>query len=351
GAVKATVCISPINPQQDASATVVIKDKTGKTTRLPFTYYAERVDVDKTVLNFGLMTPGTPGTLSFLITNPLGRAVIIEKAGLVNRNPAFTVKSPTVFPITLAPGDSIRVVVEANPARPDQTYNDTVFVKTTCAEIKIPVLAETGDPCVQIGDLDFGTLEVGQTAARPLRISNDGAGIVTFSNPSGGDVLEWVQSMFTVSAKDLARLAAVRLARGEFVDVTVTFTATQSGMIRDTARLWASVRTCRDISYWVARVGEPVSAPIELTSTTHLEAIHPNPTDGATTIRFALARPGHATIKLYDDRGARIATLLNAERDAGTHTVVVDAAALAPGIYHVRLDVDGAGFSRAFVRR
>ncbi|HVK37652.1 MAG TPA: choice-of-anchor D domain-containing protein, partial [Candidatus Kapabacteria bacterium] len=257
GAVKATVCISPINPQQDASATVVIKDKTGKTTRLPFTYYAERVDVDKAVLNFGLMTPGTPGTLSFLITNPLGRAVIIEKAELINRNPAFTVKSPTTFPITLAPGDSIRVVVEANPARPDQTYNDTVFVKLGCAEVKVPVSAETADPCVQIGDLDFGTMQVGQSAVRTLRISNDGGGIVTFNNPSGGAVLEWIRSMFTVSAADLARLAAARLARGEFVDITVTFTATETGEFRDTARLWASVRKCRDISYWIARVTSP----------------------------------------------------------------------------------------------
>jgi hypothetical protein len=350
-AVRATVCITPINPLQDASATVVIKDMTGKVTRVPFTYYAERVDLDKTVLNFGLMTAGTRATLSFRITNPLGRAVVIEKAELIHRNPAFTVKSPTSFPITLAPGDTLRVVIEANPASPDQSYGDTVFVKLSCTDVKIPVWVETTDPCVQIGDLDFGTMQVGQSAARPLRISNDGGGIVTFNNPSGGDVLEWIQSMFTVSAPDLVRLAAARLARGEYIDVTVTFSATEPGVFRDTARLWASVRKCRDISYWVARVGDPVAAPRELSVSTALEAIHPNPTDGATTLRYSLARAGRATIVLYDERGARVATLLDAERGIGTHTVVVDAAALAPGVYHVRLDVDGAGYSRAFVRK
>jgi hypothetical protein len=257
GAVKATIRIQPINPQANASATIVIKDKTGKTTRLPFTYFAERVDVDKTALNFGIMTPGTPGTMQFTVKNPLGRAIVLEKSELIVKNPAFTIKSPTSFPITIAPGDSITVVVEANPSRPDQAYNDTVLVKFGCAEVKVPVLAETSDPCVQVGDLDFGTLQVGESAVRTLRISNDGGGIVTFNNPSGGALIEWLNSMFDVAPSEMAKLTSARLARGEFVDIVVRFTATETGEFRDTARIWASVRKCRDISYWIARVTSP----------------------------------------------------------------------------------------------
>jgi hypothetical protein len=257
GAVKATICIAPINPQQDASATIVIKDKTGKTTRLPFTYYAERIDLDKTDLNFGQMTPGAPGTLEFTITNPLGRSVTIEKTELINRNPAFTIKEPTSFPITLAPQGTIKVVVEANPARPNQTYRDTILVKLGCVEVKVPVEAITEAPCVQIGDLDFGTMGIGDAAMRTLRISNDGGGIVTFNNPSGGAVLEWINRMFEVAQTDLDRLKAARLARGEHIDIPVTFRATENGEFRDTARLWASTRICRDVSFWVARVTSP----------------------------------------------------------------------------------------------
>jgi hypothetical protein len=351
GATLVKVCLAPINSQQDASATLYIRDRSGKVTRVPFTYYAERVDLDRTALEFGIVAPGATRSMELTITNPLARPMSVASAELVARNPAFTVKSPTTFPITILPQGTLTVVVEASPARSDALYRDTLLVKLGCVILSIPVSAETWDPCVQIDDLSFGAMPPGASRTLTLRVSNEGGGVVTFNNPSGGDVLEWTGSMFEMSPFDLDRLEAARLARGEFIEFPVTFRASEQGSFRVVARLWASTRACRDTSVWTARVDQNVAAPLETALATSLEASQPNPTSGITEIRFTLAERSHATLVMYDARGERIATLVDAERDAGAHTVRFDASRMPAGTYHYRLDAAGVSQTRSFVRK
>jgi hypothetical protein len=347
GATEARVCITPVNPAADASATIVIKDMTGKSTRLPFTYFAERVNVDRTSLNFGVMTVGTPRSMTLTIANPLGRGIVLRKAEVVFKNPAYTITAPTSFPITIAPGDSVRVVVVANPSRPDQSYLDTLRVSFDCAELKIPLLAETTDPCMQVGDLDFGTLRVGDSSSRPLRITNDGSGTVTFNAP----FVESLTGMFTVPPGDIERLRNAALNRGDFVDITVTFKATMPGEFRDTARIWGSVRKCRDVSYWVARVSVPTAVPFgPATVATTFEQSRPNPVTSTIDICYALAERTHAMLVVYDQRGDRVAMLVDEEQEVGPHVSRFDASGLPAGIYHYRLSAGGVSLTRSFVK-
>jgi len=351
GAVKAIMFVGPIDRTLDASATLVITDKTGKATRLPFTYASHRLATSESPIDFGVLVQGDEDTLAIVLRNRTTHEIPIADIALRRSIPAFRILWLGAFPLTVGAQDSVVVRVVALANSPKASYNDTLVVSFGCSDYKIPVRAATNEPCLQIHHIDFGAMPVGASNSRTLRIVNAGGGIATFENPSGGDVLEFSRPEYSISAADLAMLADTGLAAGRSVDVTVTFTASAVGEFRDTARLWSSRNYCDTTSVWIARVTEPVSAPIELASTTHLEAISPNPTDGATTIRFTLARRGHATIELYDERGARVATVLDADRGIGTHTVSLDAATLAPGVYHVRLDVDGAVYSRAFVRK
>jgi len=117
--------------------------------------------------------------------------------------------------------------------------------------------AATDDPCLQMGDLDFGTLRIGNMGSRTLRLSNDGGGVVSFNNPSGGAVVEWLHPAFRISQSDLERLRSAQLRAGEFIDINVTFTATESGEFIDTGRFHTSARSCRTASCWRARVIRP----------------------------------------------------------------------------------------------
>jgi hypothetical protein len=350
-----TIVLGPINPQQDASASVVIADRSGRITRVAFNYYAERIAFDtdprRSDINWGIMTPGTSIDSSRTITNPLGRPLTIRRIRLANGNPAFTITSPTALPMTLSEGGSIKVAVTANPPAPDQVYIDTVVIELECATARIPLKAETSNPCVNVGDLDFGTLEPGQSRTLPLRICNDGGGQVTFNNPSGGLVLEWLLRNFTVSAADLDLIKRTTLNRGDCVTINVTFTSTTVGIHRDTVRVWASTRNCRDTSVWTAVVTAPNGVAAESSSIAALDVGAPNPFTSETTLRFTLRRADHATIVLYDDRGVRVATLVDRDLAAGEHVIVVDGATLAAGIYHCRLTAGMTSIVRTLVRR
>ena len=73
---------------------------------------------------------------------------------------------------------------------------------------------------------------------------------------------------------------------------------------------------------------------------------YPNPFRPALTIRYALPRVSEVEITIHDAQGRRIAGVEHGVREAGSHTATWNAreaggAAREPGIYFVRLDVNG----------
>jgi hypothetical protein len=63
----------------------------------------------------------------------------------------------------------------------------------------------------------------------------------------------------------------------------------------------------------------------------------PNPFNPTTNIRFALPESGFVSVEVYNVMGQRVATLVNSEMAAGSHTVTFNAANLASGTYIVRM--------------
>ena len=63
----------------------------------------------------------------------------------------------------------------------------------------------------------------------------------------------------------------------------------------------------------------------------------PNPFNPVTTVEFGVERPTHVTVRLYDVRGREVRTLVDEERDAGLHSIVLNASGLASGVYLLSL--------------
>jgi hypothetical protein len=85
-----------------------------------------------------------------------------------------------------------------------------------------------------------------------------------------------------------------------------------------------------------------------------LDAPAPNPTAGATTVRFALPRATRADVGLFDLAGRRVRTLVSATLTAGEHAVRWDGrdaagASMTAGLYYVRLRADGTVRTRCLV--
>lgn len=78
-----------------------------------------------------------------------------------------------------------------------------------------------------------------------------------------------------------------------------------------------------------------------------LSAASPNPTRGATTLRFTLPRAAHATLELYDSQGRRVRTLAHGEHVAGERAVGWNGRdgsgrAVRAGVYFARLTSEGS---------
>ena len=59
----------------------------------------------------------------------------------------------------------------------------------------------------------------------------------------------------------------------------------------------------------------------------------PNPFNPSTSIEYALSEPSTVTIKVYNQVGKEIETIVNKEQPEGHYTVPFDASRLASGVY------------------
>ncbi|MEO0108571.1 MAG: T9SS type A sorting domain-containing protein, partial [candidate division WOR-3 bacterium] len=70
--------------------------------------------------------------------------------------------------------------------------------------------------------------------------------------------------------------------------------------------------------------------------------ITPNPTHGAVLVRYSLSQPGLARLRLFDCSGRLIQTLFAGLRAPGANSLVFTPAALARGIYILKLEALGS---------
>ena len=69
--------------------------------------------------------------------------------------------------------------------------------------------------------------------------------------------------------------------------------------------------------------------------------LHPQPSRNTATVEFTLPRFASVRIEVYSLLGAKLETLLDAERDAGTHRLLWSNASFAAGTYLLRLQAAG----------
>ena len=87
----------------------------------------------------------------------------------------------------------------------------------------------------------------------------------------------------------------------------------------------------------------PTAAPL---APTRLHPAVPNPFNPRTRIAFDLDRDAHVRLRIFDARGAQVATLVDAQYPSGSHSVVWHGAsdagkAVASGVYRALLEASG----------
>ena len=73
---------------------------------------------------------------------------------------------------------------------------------------------------------------------------------------------------------------------------------------------------------------------------------YPNPFNAMTTITYMLERPSNVELDIYNIMGQKVATLVNGNVEAGSHTVIWDAGNYSSGIYFYKLTAGNKVFTK-----
>ncbi len=271
GAWQAEVRVEPIDPLQDASAVVIIKDRTGKVWRVPYTYQAERLLVEPAAeLNFGTLTPRLPVAKTVKLTNPLNRPVKVIALRLADGNQGYAiVRSVPAVPTVLAPNASMLVEISSTPAVDNARYVDTLKAILECVQVKLPLITETARPVIYVDDVPFGVFvrrtdptKSDPPRTKPMHIRNIGTGEIRFHRKDPADpnsIITWPNPLFKVDPAEIQALEGRVLKANEEIAINVTFDPGPAPLGRQSTVAWTSANTrdVRDTSVWTAMVIEP----------------------------------------------------------------------------------------------
>lgn len=76
---------------------------------------------------------------------------------------------------------------------------------------------------------------------------------------------------------------------------------------------------------------------------------YPNPFNPSTEIRYDILNTGFVSMKVYDQAGKEVYTLVNGMKNAGTYSVKFDASSLSSGVYYYTLETAGNTFTKKMI--
>lgn len=301
------------------------------------------------------------------IHNAGGTALRISSANFAIGMQGFSVVTPSAFPITVAPNDSMMIVVEFQPPAPG-TYNDTLLIANndtiTSHDPWRIAFAGTKSTPQNIGTLSIPVLQAapGDTIVVP---------IILQSQDSAHNIV------LTVRVRYDASILLPISATGGRIDSIGT------GFAIFTSHGNSTTDTIGKVTFIVA-LGDSVLSPITLDTvlsggcpvvfsqaggevqltglcqqggtrlfvnngTLSLAQNSPNPFSSATDIVFSTIENGSTRLIVSNVLGQTAATLVDADISIGIHTVHFDASTLRSGTYYYTLQTPTQSLRRAMI--
>ncbi|MFZ1573073.1 MAG: T9SS type A sorting domain-containing protein [Candidatus Kapaibacterium sp.] len=258
GSTIAKVAVVPIDISKDASATIVIKDRSGKKWTRPYSYQREYVDFAPIALDFGTVSFGeASNTLDVTVTNPLQKNVNISQIQFEKNNQGYEVINMPKLPLALKPLEQFVLKIRIDPKIENGVLTDFLNIKGGCADLKLPLKATSIKTCIYVDDIFFPTMEIGQTKTAKLNICCR-EGRLTFSNPKILEIVTWADKTFKLDPLEIAALKNVILKADSCVQLNVSYTATAIGEFKTVAKVFSNAISCyKDSSNISALVREP----------------------------------------------------------------------------------------------
>jgi hypothetical protein len=311
-----------------------------------FPWQTTAFSTDSAAFEFGKVSAGCTAMRTLEITNRSARPLTFNS--FASTHPLFSVSG--VFPMSLAPGEtgSVTVTFTADSIGPItgdlyvRAVNDTELIARTVA------LNATGVGLVlSIDDLAQAEGDEGSTPFEfALRLDHPAVLPVTVlyttgdstATAAGNDYLP-VSGQVTIGIGDSTAVIPVQVLGDLTPEPNELFTvtlldATNAGIAR------------RQAIGGILNDDDGVLAVVEAPLRFALHPMLPNPARDAATIGYDLPRAGHVTLEIFDLRGRRVATLVDAAESAGRRAVVWRTSGRPAGVYFARLTMGANRLTR-----
>ncbi|MGB9772325.1 MAG: choice-of-anchor D domain-containing protein, partial [Candidatus Kapaibacteriota bacterium] len=183
-----------VDKTQDARAVITFSDRRGNDTTIVIEYKAVKLTIRPNFTDWGLLKQNS-GQVSkefWVINENEQSAALVTSLVLKSGNQHFTIDMlGRSLPFWLAPKDSVKILVWFDPVE-NGTFADSIGVGDTCVfAYKTRVQASVGQPMIEVSDINFGSVTVGNTVAREFAIRNPGTTdlhIWGYTGPTNGIV-------------------------------------------------------------------------------------------------------------------------------------------------------------------
>lgn len=101
-----------------------------------------------------------------------------------------------------------------------------------------------------------------------------------------------------------------------------------------------------DVWSFTTAVNTSIVGGNEIPDHPFIDQNYPNPFNPTTTINYGMSEAGMVHLSVYNMIGQRVAVLVAEQKNAGHHTVVMDASSLSSGIYFYRFEAGGFNQTR-----
>ncbi len=180
-----------INSEADAKAVIIFWDANGNFTKSEIIYKAKKNIISSRYENYGSFKLNDVGLIKdFTITNNSDTSTIISKINLKDGKQGFEIINNNKMPFILAKGEKISFSVKFNPISngvlsDSLGFNDDcIFRFTTFLE------ATVGSPIIDVSDLYFDDLTIGNSVKLSSKIYNSGVSdlkVSSYIKPTNDD--------------------------------------------------------------------------------------------------------------------------------------------------------------------
>lgn len=301
------------------------------------------ISVSRDELDFGETSVHSNRSLTLEIENEGESDLTGEVILAGDDNGAFSI-AEGAGDFNLTSSEELSIEVEFAPDA-EESYSGLIEIVhnalNTSSPVEITLSGEgTDDPvphlAISFDELDFDEVTEGESESQSFEIENDGdadlSGSVFLEDSDGG--------AFVITSGE----GSFTLAPSENLEVVVAFNPDSNREFSGQLNISHNADNTDDpAAIMLAGVGAEVTSADELSempSELILKQNYPNPFNPSTQIRFELPEDATVVLRVFNNLGQEIATLVDERMSAGSYEVTFNANDLSSGSYIYRLETE-----------